>query len=61
MFIDTYTVSKLVRLRAGLQPDEKIVARGYVLDVVKKSKWEMWIDKTILLISTRIWHGMVKK
>lgn len=46
MLIDTYSAGKLFRLRQSLKPDEKIVVfNGSILEVVKKTKWEMWRDK----------------
>jgi hypothetical protein len=45
MVIDSFTAGKLVRLRANLKEDEKIVSRGAILEVAKKTKWEMFVSK----------------
>jgi flagellar biosynthesis regulator FlbT len=55
MIIDSYSVGKLVRLRAVLKPDEKIVARGAILEVAKKEKWEIVVE------SAKKWLGRVKE
>jgi len=55
MIIDSYSVGKLVRLRAVLKPDEKIVARGAIFEVAKKEKWEIVVE------SVKKWLGRVKK
>ena len=45
MVIDSFTAGKIVRLRANLKPDEKIISRGAILEIAKKTKWEMFRDK----------------
>jgi len=55
MIIDSYSVGKLVRLRAVLKPDEKIVARGAIFEVAKKEKWEIVVE------SVKKWLGRVIK
>ena len=55
MVIDSFTAGKLVRLRETLKPDEKIVARGAILEVAKKEKWEIVVE------SAKKWLGRVKE
>ena len=55
MFIDSYSAGKLVRLRAVLKLDEKIVTRGAILEVAKKEKWEIVVE------SAKKWLGRVKE
>jgi hypothetical protein len=48
MLIDTYTVGRIYSLRQTIKPDEKVIVRyGCILEVAKKTRWELLKDKVV--------------